>query len=235
VINAVTALTVIVTPTIAAAAFAVVLLMLQRVRRRRDRLEWLAERELVVMEREPGVPTRVVLLEETGSGKPYQVPGIAGSKAKTDGREVPDHHVYVKVPSELWTRGWIVTLTAPALAVLLMLLVEKGGRKEDANLSLAQSTVKNRYDLSSDTLYRGVRELRDEGIVELLGRESGRLDEFRRRHNVYRLHLERLQNPPSQAGQDKLSSLAPPSWLDGSHEHPANQPGPRRVGGAGDL
>ena len=160
----------------------------------RSSLDWLASRDLVTLTPRPGAPTTIKLREETGAHRPYQVPGAAAKVSKDAERSVANRHQYVKVPAELWTQGWIVGLSVPALAVLIALLVEIGPGDGTA-VTLPESTAKNRYRFTSDTLYRGVRDLQKHGVIHRVRREVGSSLDFRRRHNVYSVFLPQLNEP----------------------------------------
>lgn len=158
---------------------------------------WLAKARLIRLDNQSGVPSSVTLLEETGSGRPYQVPGKAARTSKDAKRPVDPRHIYVHLPTTFWTQDWIVGLSVPAVAVLIALLVEAGPSSTDA-LALPEGTAESRYALRVDTLRRGIRELQDQGVVERTGRRVGTNLDFHRRHNIYRLDSSRLGEPPTR-------------------------------------
>lgn len=161
-------------------------------RRIRQAIGALAEERLVDIEPRAGQPNRILLLDEGGSGRPYTIPGKAYNQARGKGDEW--RHRYIRVPEALWTNGWLPVLSAPALAMLLVLLAELGGRDaEDTELWLSPTVANRTFKLSDDTRSKGLRELQDRGIIEVRRRAAGRdVLDFRRMRNTHRLLLERL-------------------------------------------
>lgn len=159
-------------------------------RRANAAFKWLVENDFLEAERRPGAATQLSLRNESLNGKPYQVPGALITRLKNSGKPFNDH-LYVKVPKELWTNGWIVALSGPGLAMLLVLLVHARGRQEDVWLS--PGWANKRYMISDDTRRRGVRDLESLGLVTIRSRvmSRGSLDVPRRR-NVYVLNHEVL-------------------------------------------
>lgn len=81
------------------------------------------EREgLVHLQRRRGESTVVTLLDESGSGAPYTLPSTAHERAADRDKAT---HRYFKVPLGLWTEGHIQSMSAAALAMLLILIAER--------------------------------------------------------------------------------------------------------------
>lgn len=157
----------------------------------------LEEGRFLRVERKPGMPSRVFLMNETGNGEPYTKPSdywLPGG-ARPDG---PDTRpLYTRIPSEFWTNGWITQLSAPAVAMFLALLHQsRGGSRQEIWFSPA--VADRRYGLTNATRSKGVRELESLGLVEIdrmvIGRES--IGNIRAR-NTYTLNLLRLQIVPT--------------------------------------
>jgi hypothetical protein len=82
----------------------------------------LESEHLVHLERRRGESTIVTLLDESGSGSSYMLPSTAYERA--DESEKPAHR-YFKVPLALWTQGQVQSMSAAALAMLLVLIEER--------------------------------------------------------------------------------------------------------------
>jgi DNA-binding transcriptional MocR family regulator len=71
---------------------------------------------------------------------------------------------YVQVPLDIWTHGWLLTLSGRALALYLVLREASGGvLSRSATLSTSR---KMQYGLSDDTWTRATRELEEAGLLE---------------------------------------------------------------------
>jgi hypothetical protein len=81
--------------------------------------------QLVKVEAQAGHPSIVTLLSEAGTGEPYELPGAAYNRLRnTKPRDRAEEHRYIQLTNELWTCGWIATLSGAALAMLLVLYAE---------------------------------------------------------------------------------------------------------------
>lgn len=67
---------------------------------------------------------------------------------------------YVKVPVELWSEGWLVSLSSAAIAVLIVLREVTGGRGP----SVIAGSRKDQYELSDETWAKGIEELERAGL-----------------------------------------------------------------------
>ena len=105
---------------------------------------WLEGQRLVRSERKGGL-RRIFLLNDNGSGDPYERP-------TTD---------FFKLPHAYWTFGWQQALDLPAKAVLLIALSLKEG------FLLPTAHGATWYGLSLDTVKRGLRRLRNTGLLEV--------------------------------------------------------------------
>ena len=109
----------------------------------------LEENQLVTRELDHRLK-KVTPLNETGSGVEYHRPnGASGSE-------------YFVLPHEFWALELHATLTWPALAVLLILLKESGGRPY---AELAVDRAQRYYGISRTTAEDGLSELRREGLL----------------------------------------------------------------------
>jgi hypothetical protein len=112
---------------------------------------------LLEVERRRSWPSVCKLLDERGTRAPYVRPGEPG----------PSHSVYVSVPTEFWTNGWIVTVEAAALTVFLIMLDQRGYPRSDEAFWLSPQQRSNRYGVSEDTLYSGARSLEALGLLSV--------------------------------------------------------------------
>lgn len=164
-------------------------------RRIADAFTWLDRQRFIDTQSRPGLPTRVVLLEESGTGTEYRIPGAAWralpKDATTDERE---RQRYVQLSSTLWTTGWMTLLTGPALAMYLVLLAELAGDDPSSRrIWFSPAVADLRYALSEDTRSTGLRELVRVGLVTVKRRslDTDTFD-FRRVRNVYQLNPKAL-------------------------------------------
>ncbi|RKE68956.1 hypothetical protein BXY47_0061 [Dietzia kunjamensis] len=86
---------------------------------------------------------RVTLLSADGSGKPYTR---------------PNSHFF-KLHNDYWLAGWHQRLDLPATAMLLVLLHEQSG------CEIPTERMRKWYGFSPDTAERGVRTLRENGLL----------------------------------------------------------------------
>lgn len=162
----------------------------------------LVEGNFLEVEKRPGQSSRLILREETGRGAVYTHPGSHWEKH--EGRPLPKNAPrYTQLPTGIWTEGWIATLDAPAIAMLLILLEQTRGKNYDG-LWFSPSVAAKRYGLSEATRRKGIDELDKFGIIAVdrvaVGR--GTLSEIRRR-NTFSIDLSRL----SQRPEDKAKRL----------------------------
>jgi DNA-binding transcriptional ArsR family regulator len=91
--------------------------------------------------------TKVVLLQEDGSGKPYKYPSKTGAQ-------------YLRLPFAYWSDGWYENLGLPGKALLLISLSLLDFYRLPADRGPSW------YGLSPSTIERGLRELRRNNLLE---------------------------------------------------------------------
>jgi len=171
-------------------------------RRINDAIAWLAEHRFIETTPRPGHPTTLTLLDESGTGEPYQVPGAVMNQLRTSPEGSWSRHRYFKLPPTFWTSGWITTLSGPAIAMLLILLLETSGLDPAPETWFSPTVADRRFSLSEDTRAAGLRELAQHRLVTTHRRPtSADTFEFRRLRNTYTVHLERLNAPPRTVGR----------------------------------
>lgn len=156
----------------------------------------LVEGKFLTVEKRPGQPSRLFLQNELGTGITYTHPGSHWRKA--DPGPSASAPRYTQLPVSLWTNGWVADLSAPALAMFLVLLEQTRG-KNYHDLWFSPSVAAKRYGLSEVTRRKGLAELELKGIILIDQAPVGRgtLSEIRRR-NTYSVYLDRLDQRPEK-------------------------------------
>lgn len=160
-----------------------------------DAIAWLGAHDLVEVDRQRGRPSRVRLLQDDGSGHPYELPGGVVERLTQEEAITADlqPHFYVQLPPEFWTNGWAAALSGPAIAMWLTLLVELGKKPDLTELWLSPSEAQRRLGLAEQTRSKGLRQLETLGLISVKRRPISRdAFDFRRMRNVYVLHQNRL-------------------------------------------
>jgi hypothetical protein len=164
-------------------------------RRIRDALSWLERQRLIAVSRAAGRPSVVTLLREDGSGERYVSPVKAPKDPAT--RKLRERDWSVSLPSTFWTKGWVLALSTPALALLLVMLEVK---REDRRFTwVSPDEARRRFGLSPDTWTRGIAELEGQGLVSVRRQPVDRAFAWRRVRNSYELNLSRLNGEPRWA------------------------------------
>ena len=156
-------------------------------RRVQAALRWLSKEGFVALDRRPGDVTHVHLLDDAGSGKPYQPAGALVTRAPKRSQSDRERHFYVQLDAGFWTRGWVAELSGAAVAMMLACLYEQRGR-DDGEIWISPRMGRERYDLSDETRNKGLRELTDQGLLDLGRRpvpSASFFDERFRARNVY--------------------------------------------------
>lgn len=113
-------------------------------------LSRLAGRDLIARQRTGRArQVTVTLMRPDGSGAEYTRPDGSASER------------FLKLPNTYWTDGWYEQLDLPATAMLLVALHEKPG------FELATERMPEWYGFSADTAERGLKTLRDLGLLHV--------------------------------------------------------------------
>ena len=172
-------------------------------------IEWLEQEDFVGVRKRPGVPSRVRLLDERGTGEPYELPFAALDVKREANEPLTRDDYYVTLPHQFWTQGWISILKAPAVAMLLVMIQEAAYSRRTRGLWHSPAQAKKRFGLSQDTRTAGLRELVSYRIVDKrTGPVSPGVFDMKRRRNIYDLHLEQLTVPPGQKRPQREVSIA---------------------------
>lgn len=172
-------------------------------------IDWLEARKLLRVVRSPGVPSEVYLLDERATDDKYVLPFLALQEKKEAGEELSRDDLYITLPPEFFTKGWIAVLSAPAVAMLLVMVLEArySGRVDRLWHSPAQA--ERRFGLSEDTRGAGLAELVLYGVVDKkTAPVSPGVFDMKRRRNIYDLHLEQLLVEPGQPRPDRQITAA---------------------------
>jgi hypothetical protein len=168
-------------------------------RRIRDAIRALEHARLLTANREPGQPIQLSLRRDDGSGELYTNPGEAAHAAKEAGA-FDRSELFVQLAPGFWTRGWALVLSAPGVAMLLvMLMLTENGAKKGIWINPTQA--RSRFGLSEDTWTRGVVELRGHGLLETRKKPVSEDFGWRRVRNTYTLNPARLDEDPLQSVQ----------------------------------
>lgn len=181
-----------------------------------------------------GEPSVITLLDESGDDIPYALPSTAYAAKKLR------RDIYFKVPTTLWTEGFIQRMSAPALTMLLILLAEQSGdaspgETDGKEVWWSTERFPQQYFVSPSMRSRGTKDLRELNLL-YVERASvappGNKRTFARERvrNVYRLQNQALvfadEKPaaakaaPKGATKKKPPSLAQTlnAWIEGQKE-----------------
>jgi hypothetical protein len=169
-------------------------------RRIHEAQAWLERNKLITVQAQPGHANRVTVLNETGNEDTYIAPGAAAKAL----RDTPEgaRHLYVQIPGTFWTSGYFALLSSAGVALYLILLDQYGpGLVDDAPRSVwfSPKVFAERYALSDDTRAKGLRDLRDLGLLTIK-RQAINPDDFdlERVRNVYTLRPAALNSPATR-------------------------------------
>ena len=186
-------------------------------RRVQEALRWLAKEGFVALDRRPGDVTRVHVLDDAGSGEPYQPPGRLTTRAPRRSQKEREQHFYVQLDARFWTEGWITQLSGVAVAMYLACLYEQRGRSDEA-IWVSPRMGRERYDLSDETRNKGLRELTDRGLLSLARRPvpaTSFFDDRFRARNVYLIQpgaWARSKSPQRHRSAPGAKVPPPPPW-----------------------
>ena len=166
---------------------------------------WKFLRDIGLVETERvGRKVRVTLLADDGSKAPYRHVGAGKKGKKLDGPG------YLKLPYEYWWQRWHEELSLPAKAMLLIALYQGDG------FSLPYGKLPRWYGISGATGERGLRELRERG---LLYRERHRRADPAKRNRPSRGPNGEARRPRAQHRRWHRSPVHPqlPAWVQLAH------------------
>jgi hypothetical protein len=154
-------------------------------------LAFLAAEQLITLERRPGNSNVVTLLDERGEGRAYQHPGKSGG--------------YIKLPAKFWTNRWIHDMSGTAIAIFLAIVTELF-RWRKVRCWVSPAEARARYDLSADTWSRGVKQLRQLQLIDVMRISISKnpMEEPGRFRNAYRLYADRLNPAEYHQSYDDL-------------------------------
>lgn len=146
-----------------------------------DALRTLEDAKLVRLVREPGEPSIVQILDESGSGAAYELPSTShfraqdlASKTRSPERkqkyqQAMEANRYSRIPLTLWTNGHIQDMSSAAVAMLLIVM-SNSHASEGAEVWWSTQKFPNQYGISPATRARGTKELVDRGLLRVTKR-----------------------------------------------------------------
>jgi hypothetical protein len=183
-------------------------------RRINEALRWLERHNFIKVEARPGYGNRITVLNETGKGTDYTPPGRAANLLRDTAQA--KEHFYVQLPAEVWTNGYMATFSGAGLAFYLILLDQYGPGKisDPSPVWFSPKVFKERYALSDDTRTKGMKELRDLGLITI-SRQPINPDDFdiERIRNTYTLNVESLNERAHRHPPAKTTVQLKPSEL----------------------
>lgn len=178
-------------------------------------LGWLEANNLIRVVPVPGAPSQVFILDERGTGQRYVLPFTALEARRKAGEELGRDDYYLTLQATFFTNGWIAVLSAPAVAMLLVMVLEAKYSRRTTSLWHSPALAKSRFGLSQDSRTAGLRELEKYKIVDRKTQGvSSKVFDRKRRRNTYDLHLEQLNVTPGQP--------RPVDTIDASADDPAD-------------
>ncbi|MGY0388273.1 hypothetical protein ACWZJV_14995 [Nocardioides sp. WG-D5] len=132
-------------------------------RRVTNALKVLERERLVQLQPRRGDSTIITLLNESGRGERYSLPSTAAARAP--GEQQLAANLYFKIPLELWTEGYIQSMSTAAVAMLLVLL---DSRNIDGRRTWWSTTrFPELFSLSTSIRTKGTTELINFGLLSV--------------------------------------------------------------------
>lgn len=150
-------------------------------RRVTSNLRWLHNNKFIVLTSRAGNIPKITLLNTAGTGGPYVRPTVAGD-------------TYITLPLDLWNQGWILKLSATALALLMAIRDVQQAQDQPRYASRQRH---DSYHLSWDTWTRASKELASQDVLQITRLPQGGDFDYQRMRNLYRINLERLKSQPT--------------------------------------
>lgn len=157
-------------------------------RRVYEALNWLADHNFIEKHGRPGLPSTVVVLDESGSGASYTKPSSLSSKGGEPS--------YRQLQSAWWTNAWVAALSGRALAFWLVLMDESNNGTKPDDVWLSESQTSRKYVISPYLRQRAMKELKHFDLITTrreLMREAFDVKSSRTRIKV---HIEELERSP---------------------------------------
>lgn len=150
---------------------------------------WLAAEGFLRINRQPGTPPEITLLNPLGDGKKYKRPMTR----------------YISLPLGFWEQQWITVLTGAATATLIMLLELQGGIEEQRKAPWMSRSRREQYAISDDTWTRATHELEGHGLLTITRGMQAEDFGWRRIRNTYWVHKEELNK---EVHDDNMTTLS---------------------------
>lgn len=171
----------------------------------------LEQLRLIRVKRSRGEPSAIRLLHESGNGQPYpQIPSTAYERPA----DVRERQRYIRINTRLWTEGHLQSMSAQALALLLVVLEEQYGKHHDP-VWWSEERFQTRFNLHRNTKSKGGKELVQRRLAVIQRKSvSPRESEFGRHktRNTYRPIGAALpsdwRDPAPETGGDLFARLS---------------------------
>jgi hypothetical protein len=160
-------------------------------RRITSNMRWLHQHKFIKLTARTGHVPLITLLDSTTSGEPYQRPTEKNQR-------------YISLPLFLWTEGWILELSATALALLMVIRDVQLGKSD---FRYASRQDRDAYGLSPDTWTKAAKELERYELLRTRRVSQGNDFDYQRMRKLYAIDVDRLSTRPTVERAD--SSQAP--------------------------
>lgn len=160
----------------------------------RDALHQLEERGFIKLTETPSGVLEIRLLSEAGTREHYTIPDPGLQE------------LYFRVPRSLWADGLITRLSGRGLALYLIVLSNAGwGERE---FWINQKLFAERYGLGETTRKKGLKELVDLGVLDVVSVSQGLSGTRSFRRNVYSIN-SKYRIPAGPSSQPVSPLLGP--------------------------
>ncbi|WP_419915882.1 hypothetical protein [Candidatus Poriferisodalis sp.] len=157
-------------------------------RRVYEALSWLAAQGFIEKEERPGLPSRVTVLHESGSGERYSKPSSQAAKG--------GEPTYRRLQSAWWTKAWMAATSGRALAFWLILMDESNNDAKTDAVWLSESQTSSKYAVSPYLRQRAMRELKHFDLITTRRQFTREAFGVTSSRTSIRVHVEELEKPP---------------------------------------
>ncbi|MFV6027110.1 hypothetical protein [Streptomyces sp. NPDC056264] len=170
-------------------------------RRVNSNLKWLAANKFIELKPRRGNTPMIQMLSLDAPPIPpsLNMPAVPYQRASAQAR-------YIGVPTEFWSRGWIVELGATAIALMLILLESQGGYDRPRYVPRERREA---YGVSHNTWTQGRKDLERHGLLTVGRTPQGGDFDYTRMRNTYWINEKRLHTPPGAVSHHSADPTIP--------------------------